>query len=147
MAKKKAAKKAVARKPKQASLNGMEDREIAGLQVLAEDYAEVRDRRIAVGKKEQKFKQEILAEMHKNKKTHYEYGGVVIDVVTEKEKVKVKKAKAPKGGPADPDGAEVVEEEQEAVADAEGETEGEPDDEEELEEGDSDETEEEAVKA
>lgn len=75
---------------KQARLPGTEDAAIEKLEDLAHNYVKVRDKRQALTTQEVELKTEILAEMHKLKKTRYEFGRTVIEVVTVKEKVKVK---------------------------------------------------------
>ena len=80
----------------------MEDRAIGSLEHLAEEYDAARDERSAYGVQEKKLKVQILAEMHRLKRTTYERAGVKIEVVTEKEGVKVKITK-PAGGGKDGD--------------------------------------------
>jgi hypothetical protein len=84
------------RRPKQARLPGTEDAAIQELEGLAEEYAEKRDQRQAIGKEEVELKNALLNAMHKNHKTTYHHGGVFIAVLTEKEKVKVRISKGGK---------------------------------------------------
>jgi hypothetical protein len=78
------------RKPRQARLPEMEDPAIEELEAKAEQYASIRDQRIALNAQEKPLKDGLLDLMKKNKKTHYHRDGVSIDIVTEKETVRVK---------------------------------------------------------
>jgi hypothetical protein len=78
------------KQPRQNRLPEMDDPEIDGLHSLAEDYAELRDKRMAVGKQEVELKEKLLDLMKAHKKEHYHHDGIDITVVHEKEKVKVK---------------------------------------------------------
>jgi CRISPR/Cas system-associated exonuclease Cas4 (RecB family) len=78
------------KKPKQNRLPGMEDAKIDELHSLAEDYVDIRDRRMDLNKQETPLKQQLLAAMHAQNKTHYRHNGLIIDVVHENEKVRVK---------------------------------------------------------
>lgn len=78
------------RKPRQKRLPGMEDERLDELHGLAENYVEVRDRRIALNKEEKPLKDGLLAAMHAHGKTHYHHNGLLIDVIHESEKVRVK---------------------------------------------------------
>jgi hypothetical protein len=80
----------MAKKPKQDRLPGTEDAAIAELESAAESYAETRDERVALLAEEVEQKAQLLALMHKFKRTHYEHNGVEVDVVPEGEKLKVK---------------------------------------------------------
>jgi hypothetical protein len=82
----------VKREPRQKRLPSMDDPEIEGLHALAEDYAELRDQRMAVGKQEVELKGKLLDLMKAHKKEHYHHDGIDVTVVHEKEKVKVKVA-------------------------------------------------------
>lgn len=80
-------------KPKrgrQARLPGTEDAAIESLEALAEEYAEARDERMAIGERESDLKQKLLTEMHANGKTKYLHAGVEIEVIATDEKVKVR---------------------------------------------------------
>ena len=76
--------------PKQQSLKGMEDREIADLKDLALNYVEIRDQRMGLTTQEVDLKTKLLALMHKHKKERYVCQGIEITVVHEDETVKVK---------------------------------------------------------
>ena len=75
---------------RQKPLPGMADRKISKLHDTAMSYAEMRDQRMALGAQEVELKGKLLDLMKAQKKEHYEYGGVVIDIVHESENVKVK---------------------------------------------------------
>jgi len=91
-----AAKKKSAKKVRQKRLPGMADAKLEALHNTALDYAEVRDKRQELTKEEVDLKGKLLTLLHKHKKDHYEYNGVTIDLIAEKEtvRVRVKKAKA-----------------------------------------------------
>ena len=80
----------MAKGPRQKDLPGMSDRKLAKLHDAAMSYAEVRDKRMALSADEVELKGQLLDLMKLHKREHYEYGGVVIDIVHEKENVKVK---------------------------------------------------------
>jgi len=95
MTKKKAAPKQKAKtnskpKPKQGSLPGLEDRALAELEALAEQYAEIRDDRMALNEKEVELNDELLALMKKHKKTEYHHGDVHCWIKATDERVRVK---------------------------------------------------------
>ena len=95
MTKKKAAPKQKVKtnskpKPKQGSLPGLEDRALAELEALAEQYAEIRDDRMALNEKEVELNDELLALMKKHKKTEYHHGDVHCWIKSAGEKVRVK---------------------------------------------------------
>lgn len=79
--------------PLQADLPGMEDAKIAQLEALAEKYAEIRDDRIALNKREVDLKEAPIAAMHEHEKETYRHNGISIELVHEEETVKVKIAK------------------------------------------------------
>ena len=79
-----------AKKPKQDDLPGMEDRKIAELEAAALEYAEGRDERMDMTKREVELKTKLLALMHKHGKTTYKCGDIEITIVPEGEKIKVK---------------------------------------------------------
>lgn len=83
-------------KPRQKRLPTMDDPALDEIETLAEDYADVRDRRIQLNKEEKPLKDGLLAQMKKHGKTTYHHGGVTVTVVPEGETVKVKIAKEPK---------------------------------------------------
>lgn len=82
--------------PKQQDLPGMSDRKLKDLHECAEEYAEKRDERQAIGLEEVALKARLLGLLKKHKLDHYEYEGVTIDRIMEEEtvKVKIRKAKA-----------------------------------------------------
>lgn len=80
--------KSAAKRPKQVDL--IPDRGNPVLDGLAHDYAEVRDDRIALNRREHDLKEAIRLEMHKYGKPEYKYGGVTIKLVSGEEEVKVK---------------------------------------------------------
>lgn len=85
-----AAKKGGAKRAAPQRLKGMEDMGIPELDRLANDYADVRDRRIALSRQEGDMKKSILGAMHKHHREEYVYEGVMIRVVPGDEDVKVK---------------------------------------------------------
>jgi hypothetical protein len=78
------------KQPKQARLKGMEDPKIAELEVAAEEYADVRDRRMELTKEEVSTQGELLRLMKKHGKTTYHHEGYDLKIVAEKEKVRVR---------------------------------------------------------
>lgn len=81
-------------KPKQKELPGMENRAIQPLQEAAQEYAEIRDERMALGERESTLKTKVIGLMHEHGKTRYAYDGVTITLAAEETvKVKVKKPK------------------------------------------------------
>jgi hypothetical protein len=90
MAKAKKEAPPVKKSPRQQPLTGMEDAKIDALEEIALDYADVRDKRMALGNKEQEFKGQLLALMKAQKREHYQRGTITIDIVHEKENLKVK---------------------------------------------------------
>ncbi len=95
----------MAKKAKNVTLPGMEDRAIKPLQTAAEEYAEIRDERMELSQREVKLKAKVLTLMHHHQKEHYAYGGVTIDIVKEEEnvKVRVKAVKDDEGEDGPPD--------------------------------------------
>jgi hypothetical protein len=87
-----------AKKAKQEDLPGMEDRKIAELEAAALEYAEGRDERMEMTKREVELKTKLIALMHKHGKTIYRCGDIEIEVVPEKEKIKVRVHKEKEGG-------------------------------------------------
>jgi hypothetical protein len=77
-------------KGRQPRLPGTEDAEIEELERIAEEYVDIRDKRQRLTVNEVRLKGELLAEMKKNSKDHYNHGGCEITVVVEQEKVRVK---------------------------------------------------------
>jgi hypothetical protein len=78
------------RKPRQARLPTMDDAKIEILHSLATDYADMRDRRMQLGKKEVELKGKILDVLKAHKMEHYHYSDIDITVINEKQKVKVR---------------------------------------------------------
>lgn len=74
----------------QKALPGMEDRTIPELDEAAHKYAEVRDERIALNRREKDLKELVHTLMNRHDKKHYKVGKVQIDVVSTDETVKVK---------------------------------------------------------
>ena len=97
MAKKSSGKK----RAKQADLPGMEQREIRALQDAAHEYAEVRDERQELTKREVALKTKLLSVMKENKLEKYRYQDVEIRVVHEEETIKVRIVKEKKGKDAE----------------------------------------------
>lgn len=78
------------KKPRQARLPQMEDSRIEALEAKAEEYADVRDQRMALTPQEKKLKDDLLALMKANNKERYFRDGIEIKVVHEHESVKVR---------------------------------------------------------
>lgn len=91
---------APARRPRNADLPGMDDRAIKPLEDIAESYADVRDRRIALNLEESNLKGAALKLMKKYDKQIYKHNGVEIIVTSGEEGIKVK---VPKKGDGDDD--------------------------------------------
>src|SRR6185312_14723044 len=75
---------------RQPRLPGMADAELESLHEAALSYAEIRDQRQELTQQESELKGQLLSLMHKHRKDHYEYNGVVVDFVVEQETVKVR---------------------------------------------------------
>jgi len=99
MAKKKPAKtsrkkgvvhKAAKRIPRQDILPGVGDERIAAIENAALDYAEIRDQRQELTKKEVECKKRLLDLMHAKKLTVYKRNGISVKVEVEEETVKVR---------------------------------------------------------
>jgi len=76
--------------PRNPRLPGMEDSGIVELERTAESYAEVRDQRMSLGKREGELNAELLALMKKHGKTEYHHEDVHCWLKVTAEKVKVK---------------------------------------------------------
>lgn len=88
--------------PKKApELPGMERKTIKAIESAAEEYAELRDKRMAVLEKEVEAKARLLDVMHKHECTIYKFDDKIVEVLPT-EKVKVRKA----GSKADEDDGE-----------------------------------------
>jgi hypothetical protein len=77
-------------RPRQARLPEMEDPEIEELESAAEEYASIRDERMALTEKEVPLKAELIELMHKHNKTSYVHAGVDVKLIVESEKVRVR---------------------------------------------------------
>jgi hypothetical protein len=75
-------------RPRQQEL--IEDRAIAPLEAMAEDYADARDRRMELTKEEVETKKKLLGLMKQHGKQTYHRGGITVKVIVEKEKVQVR---------------------------------------------------------
>lgn len=75
---------------RQQQLPGVEDNKVAVLEDKALQYAEVRDQRMSLSRKEVEFKGELLDLMKAQKRKHYKRGNIEIAIVHESENVKVK---------------------------------------------------------
>ena len=89
------AKDAVPKKPKQNRLPGMEDSSIEELESMAEHYANIRDKRIALSKNEGELQDDLLTLLKKHKKVEYHHLDVHIWLVAVDEKVRVKIGELP----------------------------------------------------
>lgn len=78
------------KKPRQARLPQMEDPIIEELERAAKEYADVRDRRMALTTDEVGCKEELLSLMDKHGKSSYVHNGYDIKVVVESKKIKVR---------------------------------------------------------
>ena len=98
MAKKKATKKKSAkpptttkhRIPRQEVLPGVGDEKVAAIESAALDYAEIRDERQELTKKEVALKTKLLDLMHAKKLKTYKRNGISVTVQMEEETVKVR---------------------------------------------------------
>jgi hypothetical protein len=78
-------------KPKrQPNLPGIEDNKIAELEAAALEYADGRDERMEMTKREVELKTRLLGLMHKHHRTSYKCGDIEINVVPKDETVKVR---------------------------------------------------------
>lgn len=87
------AKAAATKRAKQKDLPGMGDRRINELDQAALDYAEGRDERMELTKKEVELKTALISMMHRHNKKTYKYEDIEIELVPEGEKVRVRIAK------------------------------------------------------
>jgi hypothetical protein len=81
-------------RPRQQELPGTEDRAIQPLEDAAQDYAAIRDQRIALNAEEIGLKAKLLRLMKHHGKQAYHRDGVSIEIVAEEETVKVRVKKA-----------------------------------------------------
>jgi hypothetical protein len=94
-------------RPRQQDL--IEDRAIKPLEDIAASYADVRDERIELNKREAELKAHALKLMHKYEKTIYRHDGIEIRVLPGEEDVKVRIKKPGDDEDADNGGDEAVE--------------------------------------
>ena len=109
MATKTAAKKAakeVKKGPRQQRLPEMEDSVIQAIEDKALEYAEVRDERMGLSRKEVELKGQLRDLMKANKKKTYHRGPISIDITYEQEKIKVKIKNAAEDVDEDSEGGE-----------------------------------------
>lgn len=78
---------------RQQDLPGMTDRKLKDLHDACLDYVEKRDARMEMLKVEVDLKDKIKKLLKKHKMEHYEYDGVIADLVVEEETVKVRAPK------------------------------------------------------
>lgn len=105
MAKRKTTPKAKAapkKQPRTASLPGMENHAIKALDLLAADYADIRDSRMDLTRQESELKQRTMKLMKKHGKTRYQHNGVLIEIEPGEETIKVR-VKKPGDEPEDSD--------------------------------------------
>ena len=76
--------------PRQQQLPGVEDRKIFAIENAAMAYAEIRDERQDLTKREVELKADLLRLMHKLGRTEYKRDGISVTVVMEEENVKVR---------------------------------------------------------
>lgn len=84
-------------RPRQQRIPGTEDAKIDALEEIAEDYAEIRDKRQLLTVQEVDLKSKVLDLMKANGKEHYRRNGVEITIIHEDETVKVRVKKADDG--------------------------------------------------
>jgi hypothetical protein len=80
----------MAKKAKNQDLPGMEDRSIKGLEDVASEYADIRDRRMALLQEEIELKGKAMKLMKKHGKSEYRRDGIEITIVPGEETIKVK---------------------------------------------------------
>jgi hypothetical protein len=85
-----AGKRKRGRPPKNPRLPGMEDAAIEELESAAEEYAEIRDQRMALTPEETRTKNNVLGLMKKHHKETYFHAGIEIELIHEQETVKVR---------------------------------------------------------
>jgi hypothetical protein len=105
-------KKPLARAPRPQDLPGVDHRNLADIEAVALDYAEVRDRRMALTKDEAALKQQIIGLLKHHKKTTYRREGLELAIVPGEERLRVRVTRADNEAPppdeADDDVAEVI---------------------------------------
>lgn len=67
--------------PKQNDLPGMTDRKLSDLSDKAHEYAEIRDKRMALSTKEHELKQDLHGLMKRHKMKNYVFDDVEIQIV------------------------------------------------------------------
>lgn len=82
-------------------LPGLDDAKIEALEDLALDYKKLQKKRITALAKEVELKGKLLDEMKSQKKTHYKYEDIEIEIVPTGEKLKVKISKEEENGDAE----------------------------------------------
>lgn len=75
----------------------IEDSGIPELDQIGIEYAEIRDARIELNRRETDLKARVKGAMHKHKKEVYDYAGVHIEIIPGEEDVKVKIDKKKEG--------------------------------------------------
>lgn len=78
------------KQPRTGSLPGMEDHAIKALDLVAADYADIRDSRMDLTRQEVDLKSRALKLMKKYGKTTYKHNGVSIEIVAGDESIKVR---------------------------------------------------------
>lgn len=76
--------------PRQTPLPGIGDEKIAAIENAALDYAEIRDERQLLTKREVETKGKLIDLMHAKKLTEYKRNGISVKLVVEEETVKVR---------------------------------------------------------
>lgn len=80
---------------KQRALPGMEDKANRVLEEIAISYADVRDRRMALGAEEATLKQRAMSELKRLGRQGYHRNGIDISIIPGEETIKVKVAPPP----------------------------------------------------
>lgn len=78
------------RRQRTASLPGLEDHAIKALDLIAADYADIRDARMDLLRQEVDLKARTLKLMKKHGKTRYKHNGIEISITPGEETIKVK---------------------------------------------------------
>lgn len=97
-------------RPKDVALPGMENLRIPALEAVGREYADIRDDRMELTRRESEVKEKALRLMKQYGKTVYRRNGLEIRLVTGEDDIKVK-VKAPKDdedGPGADEGADQV---------------------------------------
>lgn len=74
-------------------LPGLEDARIEELETLAEDYKKWQKKRMSALAKEVEIKDKIMGVLKGQKKKHYRYEDLEIEIIATKEKLKIKGVK------------------------------------------------------